>query len=325
MIAAPTARRPSALTCLRAPTVFLRHPFLALGPRRTPIFYRGWEKGRPFFLHVGAGDPDIGLATQADGDILVYVVTRLMDRLNSGVALEGPLTVQSGELLRGLGRDTGGRQHALLAAQIARLSATVISTDLRGTSQYFNLISQVERVGGNGEGWRLHPPAFLVEEVRARRILQINPAAVHLRGLERCVYGWARAHVGQSRTAHWDVPIDRAHTSAGSEDLRRRFRSAIRAIVERNRLPDYALICVTQDRSTCIRMTRRDASAPATAMLPDEAADDAGLDCETLRLHLPYLENANHDAQAPVEELWLTDLLGPTDSPASSQGSDPSE
>lgn len=315
MTAAATVRRPNALACLRAPTAFLRYPFLAPGPRRTPITYRGREKGRAFFLHIGAGDPDIGLAAQADGDVLVYAVTQLTDRLNIGVALEGPLTVRSGELLRGLGRDRGGRQHSLLAAQIARLSATMVSTDLRGTTRCFNLIERVERVGGTGAGWRLHLPAFLIEEVRERRILQISSAAVHLRGLERCVYGWARAHVGLKQTAHWDMPLDRAHALAGSEDLRRRFRSAIRAIVERNQLPDYALQWVAQDRSACIRMTRRDASATTAVALRDDADGGAPRpEDNALDLGFSWPDAENRDGPAPVEELCWSALIGPSDS-----------
>jgi hypothetical protein len=313
MTAFATGRRQRALTCLRAPTAFLRYPFLAPGPRHTPIIYRGREKGRPFFLHVGAASPDIGLATQADGDVLIYAVTRLMDRLNSGVELEGALIVRSGELLRGLGRSGGGRQHMLLDAQIARLNATMVSTNLRGTTQCFTLIERVERVSGASAGWRLHLPTFLIEEVRARRILQISSAAVHLRGLERRVYGWARTYVGMSQAAHWDMPLDRAHASAGSEDLRRRFRSAIRAIITRNRLPDYALQWVQQDRSACIRMTRRDAPAPAAVTLRVDAdGGSPGPEDDPFDLGLQWPDAANRDGLAPVEELCLSELIGPS-------------
>ena len=191
---ATTNPRSGALTGLRASATMLRYPFLALGPRREPIHFQGHQGKRPIYLTVSAIEPGLGLATLADGDLLIYALTQLTHRLNRGEALNAPLSVRPGTILRGLGRPSGGRQHALLAAAAARLANTQVSTNLGGAGQLFNLLDATVHpaVDGPDSPWSLKLPAFLIDEVANRRILRFDPAALALRGLERRLYEWAR-------------------------------------------------------------------------------------------------------------------------------------
>jgi hypothetical protein len=315
VIAPVHARRAGALTCLRAPTVLLRQPVLALGPRRDPIRYSGREKGKPFTLFVGPVDPCVGIATLSDGDVLIYAATKLTDRLNGGEALAEPLTVRSGDILRGLGRDGGGRQHRLLSNQLARLTNTVVATDIGTTPCSFPLLETATRITGSGEpAWRLVLPTFLTEAVAGRRILQIDAEALVFRGLERRLYGLARAHVGRDPSGRWDMPLDRAYATCASEDLPRRFRSAVRVIAMRNRLPGYVLEIVVSNGVTVLRMTRRPGRGKDfVASGNQETCDPVEPRADGIWLDLPDLEPEKADDPGLAGGIDLDDYLLPID------------
>lgn len=274
-----TTRRPGALTGLRASTTLLRFPVLALGPRHEPIHFRGFDGRTPIFVTVGAEEPGRGLATLADGDVLIYVATRLTHRLNRGEPLDAPLLVRPGAILRALGRPRGGRQHALLGDALMRLAGTTVSTNIGGTGRLFNLLDAALPPASDGPqgAWTL-ASAFLSAEVAAHRILRFDPAALALRGLERRLYEWARVRAGGPVHSSWTITLERARDRAASQDAHRRFRHAVKRIVGLDRLPGFTLALEGPDLRPTLVITRRDdavhAGDPAAADMEDAVSSD---------------------------------------------------
>lgn len=271
-----TTRRPGALTGLRASTTLLRFPVLALGPRQEPIHFRGFDGRNPVYLSVSADEPGRGLATLADGDVLIFVATLLTDRLNAGEPLDAPLLVRPGAILRALGRPRGGRQHALITEALARLAGTTVSTNIGGTGRLFTLLDTA--VPPTAErphaAWTL-ASSFLAAEVAARRIVRIDPAALALHGLERRLYEWARVRAGGPAHSSWTITLERARDRAASQDAPRRFRHAVKRIVRLDRLPGFTLALQGPDLRPSLVITRRtDPVEPSIST--SQAAPDAG-------------------------------------------------
>jgi hypothetical protein len=298
--------RPGARHGLRAPLFLLRYPFVALNRRTAPIHYKGMEDGRAFFLTVGTTWPASGLPLHTDADILIAAATLLKDALDDGKPLPNPIRITPLRLLRMLGRPVGGSQRAQLEAALTRLSNTSVNTDLwPAAGTLFSLIERVERPDGPRGPYKLHLPEFLLEEVRRERIFSFAPAALRLHGLERCLYGWARAYAGGKAYDSWRIELRDAHNRAcvppPYADPRRRgaalrqFKAALLQIAAADRLPEFRLTLEPRGKRLDLVLTRKTpvagtsadtspvlASAPIDTSadgLPDDPDDPCGRPC----------------------------------------------
>src|SRR5271165_3776775 len=73
----------------------------------------------------------LGLATIHDKDILIYCISQLVAKLNSGLPLHKTLHLKAYDLLVSTNRNTDGRGYEQLEAALDRLSGTRIKTNLR--------------------------------------------------------------------------------------------------------------------------------------------------------------------------------------------------
>lgn len=274
--------RPGARLGLRVPLFLLRYPFVALARRTAPIQYKGMEGGRAFFLNVGANPPASGLPLHTDADILIAATTLLKDALDGGKPLPNPIRTTPLELLRMLGRPVGGSQRAQLEAALTRLTNTSVNTDLwPAGGTLFSLIERVERPDGPSGSYELYLPEFLLEEVRRARILSFAPAALRLHGLERCLYGWARAYAGGKAYDTWRIELRDAHDRAcappGYGDPRRsgaalrQFKAALQQIALADRLPGFRLALEPRGKRLDL-VLKRTTPAVAPADMPPAPA-----------------------------------------------------
>lgn len=256
------AWRPNPTTDLRELVALAKFPFAALSPRTTPLHYQFWQRDKPHFVHARSIDPDIGLATVADLDVMTVVasyLTWLHD--HDGAPYDGTLTLRPATILQTLGKSTGGAQHRDLRAALARLTNTEIRTTLGAHGDTtLRLLTAVHPPNDKG-ALTLDIDPWLWVEVQAERIVKIDPAAFTLRGLERRLYSWARVHLGAARN-DWRLSVPRAHAKAASLDALRKFRSRLAAIADRNRLPHFRVALERDGQNTDLVFTRR---APVTA------------------------------------------------------------
>lgn len=268
--------RPGARYSLRAPLFLLRYPFVALARRAAPIHFESSEGGRAFYLTVGATSPASGLPIQTDADVVIAATTLLKDALDDYQPLPNPITLTPLALLRMLGRPTGGSQRAQLEAALTRLTNTSVNTDLwPSAGTLFSLIERVERPDGPHGPYELYLPEFLLEEVRRARILSFAPAALRLHGLERCLYGWARAYAGGKAYDSWAIELRDAHQRACAPppyaDPRRRsaalrqFKATLQQIVAADRLPGFRLALEPRGKRLDLVLTRKTPVAGTSA------------------------------------------------------------
>lgn len=261
---------PNPTTDLRELVAFAKFPFAALSPRSTPLRYRFWQRGRPHFVEATPVDANIGLATVADLDVMIVVASYLTWHHNiDGAPYVGTLALRPAALLHALGKSTGGEQHRNLHAALTRLTNTEIATSLGGCGDTtFRLLQRVHPPNHKGE-LTLEIDHWLWTEVRAERIVKIDPVALTLRGLERRLYSWARVHLGAVRN-EWRVSVPRAHAKIASLDALRKFRSRLALVALRNRLPHFLVALERNGQDTDLLLTRRAAltAADNTLVLP---------------------------------------------------------
>ncbi|HKT54228.1 MAG TPA: replication initiator protein A, partial [Caulobacteraceae bacterium] len=116
---------------LRDQREMMERPFFSLSKskRLKPIDYTSPD-GRTW-VHVSA-NPNYGMATIWDADILIYCASVLND-MKERRANEIPrvLRVMPYDILRSIGRPVSGRSYALLGAALDRLQSTTIKTNIR--------------------------------------------------------------------------------------------------------------------------------------------------------------------------------------------------
>lgn len=235
-------------TDMRQLVMFAKYPIFATAPGQRRIEFKGRADDKPFYFVVGTDEASY-LPSLADSDVLIYVVSLLTAFLNRGDTPSTEVAFRPNDVLRFLGRHTGGRQRALLAASLRRLYRTDFVGNIPlgaiGNLPPGTLIERFDWLEGEDLPRTIHIPMWLVDQVRQNQILKIDPKSLRFRGLERRVYEWARVHASKALTSPWTIKVSYAwYKAAGqhkphSSDGFRKFRFALRRLVERNALPDY--------------------------------------------------------------------------------------
>jgi len=120
---------------LRDQREMMERPFfsLAKSKRVKPINYHSLD-GK-LWVHVSA-NPDYGMATIWDADILICCASMLADMARRGVNdVPRKLHLMPYDLLRAMGRPTTGRAYELLGQSLDRLVATTIKTNIRAENR----------------------------------------------------------------------------------------------------------------------------------------------------------------------------------------------
>lgn len=206
----------------------------------------------------------LGRATQHDKDILIYVISQLVEGLNQerNDAKQRTVRFTVYDFLVTANRQTSGQGYKLLHEAFERLRGTTISTDIKtgGTRvrEGFGIIDRWKIVEKSPNEERMVAVEVTLSEwlynaVKAFEVLSIHPDYFRLRKpLARRLYELARKHCGQQ--THWRVHLTQLQEKAGSKSSLREFRRAVRSIQEENSLPDYTFMIDDDDMVTfCVR------------------------------------------------------------------------
>ena len=256
---------------LRGDQASLEHPLFALkaGDREVRTYER---KG--LFVTVKPGVD--GCATQHDKDVWIYCISQLVEAINRGRDDVGSIVrFTAYDFLTATNRGTSGRSYARLTAALDRLKGTVIKTSIatggRRSRGGFGLIDSwtvVERDGDERTvAVEVELPGWLFRSIEARQVLALHPDYFRLRRpLDRRVYELARKHCGHQR--RWRVSLAVLHEKSGSRAALKKFRAAVRELVECDGLPGYrATFDAESDLVTFRPRTPRGELATITDML----------------------------------------------------------
>lgn len=277
---------------LRDQREMMERPFfsLAKSKRIKPIDYTSPD-GKAW-VHVSA-NPDYGMATIWDADILIYCASILADMARRGVNdVPRKLHLMPYDLLRAIHRPTTGRAYELLGQSLDRLVSTTIKTNIRAENRREATFSWldgwtqlVDERTERSRGMTIELSNWFYEGVLMQGgVLSIDRAYFDLTGgRERWLYKVARKHAGGAGEGGFAISMPTLFEKSGAEGAYRRFKFEIAKIAERDPLPGYTLLLEQPEgkREPSLRMSRRAAeparSATKGAIAKSPAAKAAAL------------------------------------------------
>jgi plasmid replication initiation protein len=229
----------------------MERPFFSLSKskRKKPIEYRNDNDG--IFVTVQPHQ-DFGMATIWDADILIWAASVLCDMKNRGTNdIPRELKFQPHDLLKAIGRGTGGKDYLQLKDSLERLKATVITTNIRAKrgqkTTMFSWIDQwddlVDAQTKESKGMTIAVSEWFYRGVTEDGgVLSIDPAYFSISGgRERWLYRVARKHAGGNGPNGFAISMPVLFDKSGAEGTYRRFKFEILRIITRNDLPGFSL------------------------------------------------------------------------------------
>lgn len=265
---------------LRDQREMMERPFfsLAKSKRIKPIDYQSPD-GK-LWVHVST-NPDYGMATIWDADILIYCASTLADMARRGVNdVPRKLHLMPYDLLRAIGRPTTGRAYELLGQSLDRLVSTTVKTNIRAENRREATFSWldgwtqlVDEKTERSRGMTIELSNWFYEGVLMQGgILSIDRAYFDISGgRERWLYRVARKHAGGAGDAGFAISLPTLFEKSGAEGQYRRFKFEMLKIAERNELPGYSITieALPGKREPSLRMRRRsEADAKRNARPP---------------------------------------------------------
>ncbi|OBX17915.1 plasmid replication initiator protein [Erythrobacter sp. QSSC1-22B] len=246
----------------------MERPFFSLAKTRRmkPIDYNSPD-GK-LWVHVSA-NPDYGMATIWDADILIYCASMLADMARRGQNdIPRTLHIMPYDLLRAIGRPTTGRAYELLGQALDRLVSTTVKTNIRAENRREATFSWldgwtqlVDEKTERSRGMTLEISNWFWEGVLMKGgVLSIDRAYFDISGgRERWLYKVARKHAGGMGEGGFAISMPTLFEKSGAEGQYRRFKFEILKLAEKNALPGYDLIIEESERGEPkLRMRRQD-------------------------------------------------------------------
>lgn len=256
---------------LRDQREVMERPFfsLAKSKRIKPIDYTSPD-GKTF-VHVSA-NPDYGMATIWDADILIYCASVLNDLKQRRVnEIPRTLKIMPYDLIRSIGRPISGRSYDLLGAALDRLQSTTVKTNIRAENRFeatFSWIDNwnqlVDAKTERSRGLSISLSSWFYDGVLMNGgVLSIDRAYFDITGgRERWLYKVARKHAGGAGPEGFAISLPTLFDKSGAEGQYRRFKFEIGDIVRRNDLPGFELKlaeAVTSREPLLVMSRRQDA------------------------------------------------------------------
>ncbi len=225
----------------------MERPFFSLAkrPRHTPIEYKVGN----VWIEVSA-NPQFGMATIWDADILIWASTQIIEALDSGLKPNRTIQFHPYNLLRSIRRSGGGADYQRLRAALERLTHTAVRTNIRaqGKKKFASFhwleswTETIDEATGDPSGMTITLPDWLYSGVVERGgVLTIHEDYFLLTGgIERWLYRVARKHAG-SQEHGWRFTMKQLHAKSGSAARLSDFAIDIRQVVLSNALPEYEL------------------------------------------------------------------------------------
>jgi plasmid replication initiation protein len=213
---------------------------------------------------------DYGMATIWDADILIWAASVLCDMKNRGTNdIPRELKFQPHDLLKAIGRSTGGRDYAQLRDSLERLKTTLITTNMRvkrgQKTTMFSWIDQwddlIDAQTKESKGVTLTVSDWFYRGVTEDGgVLSIDPAYFSITGgRERWLYRVARKHAGGNGANGFGITMPVLFDKSGAEGTYRRFKFEILRIIQRNDLPGFSLAVPSESEGEpLVHMVRRE-------------------------------------------------------------------
>jgi plasmid replication initiation protein len=235
---------------LRDDREMMSAPMVSLA-KRSPMRL-DWEGPSGQKVTITASEQTGGIATIYDFDILLWAISQVNAGVERGQKPGATITFRPYDLLKAVGRATGGKNYQQFKAAIARLQGTRIETTIRRRDkermEVFNLLADYtldEDDHGRPLGAQMTLPRWIHRAVvEGREVLAISPLYFDLTsGLDRFLYRLARRHAGNGldNPDGWIFTFKDLHKRTGSPAPFGQFARDLRLAIKRDALPTYTM------------------------------------------------------------------------------------
>jgi plasmid replication initiation protein len=227
----------------------MAYPFFALA--KTPS-----RRGIRFVegaVSVEVRPSEQGVATIYDKEILIYLASLAIERLERGERFDGVLTFTAYDFFKLAGLSgASGKNYQRLAAALDRLQGTQVRTTIEtggvNIDGWFSWVSEAQVIftrDKNGQkrarAFRVRITDWLVRAIAADgSVLSYDPSYFSLTAIERRLYEIARA--GCARGEPIVLGLATLRTRIGVTSPLKKFRQLLAQIVEKDDLPAYRVI-----------------------------------------------------------------------------------
>lgn len=259
----------------------MEYPFLSLQKKRTrPIEFMEQN------VHISvAADIRYSIATIWDWDLIILIQAHINEKIESGYKVGPRISFVPYDILKQMGRSTGGRDYRELVRAIRRLRVTTVITNIRyddeaGEERPFSWLadyripkrySLANITPNSPDGdpdptrpWEIELPPWLFNSiVRRKEILAVHPDYFKLTGgVERWLYRLARKAVpDKADTPAIVFGMDKLHRRSGVTRELKKFAYDLRQIEKRQPLPEYGITIFKRHRTDYVTLFR-DRSKP---------------------------------------------------------------
>ncbi len=187
-----------------------------------------------------------GMATIFDKDVLMYLVSALMNAKNAGEAISQTVRFTSYDYLVSTNKKTGGVQYKQIIESLERLSGTRIQTNIKTNNEEiteeFGLIDSWRVVKEDSKGKAIASEVRLSKwfynSILSNSVLSIDREYFRLKKpTDRRLYELARKHCGNQ--VAWKIKLENLKAKIGSTSSIRKLRFNICNLQKSNHLPEY--------------------------------------------------------------------------------------
>jgi plasmid replication initiation protein len=222
-------------------------PFFALskGRRMTPLLYKDGN------VSIEIRPSSTGLATIYDKEILLYVASLMVEKMNEGVEPGQEFSFTAHDFLRVTGSNRSARSYDRISQALERLQGTQVRTNIEaggeGEDGFFSWVSEAKvqyyRTGNDKKRLKaitIRLCDWLYRAIKKdTRILTYDQRYFSLSPVARRLYELARSHCGyQDRFV---IGLEKLRKKVGSEDTLAKFKHQLSKIAEEDHLPGYSI------------------------------------------------------------------------------------
>ena len=236
----------------------MAYPFFALAKTvwTKPLVY----KTDSVSIEIGPGPK--GIATIYDKEILLYIASLLVAKLDAGQAVSQDFYFTANDLFRVTGVNSSSRSYRRLSDALERLQGTQIKTDIEaggeGEAGFFSWLEAARlhyTKNDNGErrlkAVRVRLCDWLFRAIlRDRHVLEYAPSYFQLGTVERRLYEVARSSCVDGAVS---ITLEKLRLQLGYQSSSRHFKAILKSVIESDTIPGFTFSIANQDGDAGLR------------------------------------------------------------------------
>lgn len=240
------------LSGLQGERSLMAYPFFALAKTAwtKPLVY----KTEKVTIEIGPGPK--GIATIYDKEILLYIASLMVAKLDAGQPVSQDFYFTAHDLFRVTGVNNSSRSYTRLSDALERLQGTQIKTDIEaggeGEAGFFSWLEAARLhyiKNSSGErrlkAVRVRLCDWLFRAIlRDRQVLEYAPSYFQLGPVERRLYEVARSSCVDGPVS---ITLEQLRLQLGYQSSPRHFKSILKIVIENDSIPGFTFAIAGPD------------------------------------------------------------------------------